>query len=150
MKKRDVDADAEKDPNAENKPEGENSQSDEASKGSAQKKEEDESSSAASSLFLGESGFLFGEDLQRLADLETGKGESFVTRYRLLLLLNLDWDITVTETIQALSNKQVNAIWPRDTLFKYLQLMEDLQENLREYEELQYLATCAILNMHDG
>ena len=43
------------------------------------------------------------------------------------MFFGVGWEKTVAETIQALSSKQVNAVWPRDTLFQYLQIMEDLQ-----------------------
>ena len=50
------------------------------------------------------------------------------------------WEETVQQTLLALADKQTETMWPRDTLFKYLQLMETLQENIKEYQELQELA----------
>ncbi|KAJ3105736.1 Golgi apparatus membrane protein TVP23 A [Phlyctochytrium bullatum] len=59
------------------------------------------------------------------------------------------WEATVAETLTALASTRSETMWPRDTLFKYLQLMENLQENMKEYEELQLLATSALLEIHD-
>ncbi|KAJ3211479.1 Cation channel sperm-associated protein 2 [Dinochytrium kinnereticum] len=59
------------------------------------------------------------------------------------------WEATVGETLAGLASSQSETMWPRDTLFKYLQLMENLQENMKEYEELQLLASCALLEIHD-
>ncbi|KAJ3327410.1 Cysteine protease atg4b [Blyttiomyces sp. JEL0837] len=50
------------------------------------------------------------------------------------------WEATVAETLTALAGTQSETMWPRDTLFKYLQVMENLQENMKEYEELQLLS----------
>jgi len=38
-------------------------------------------------------------------------------------------------------------LWPRDTLLDYLQTMERLQENMKEYQELEQLATAALLDI---
>ncbi|KAI9366044.1 Ion transport protein-domain-containing protein, partial [Zopfochytrium polystomum] len=59
------------------------------------------------------------------------------------------WEQTVAETLAALEGSQAETMWPRDTLFQYLQVMESLQENMKEYEELQLLARSAILELHD-
>ncbi|KAI8841297.1 hypothetical protein BC829DRAFT_446759 [Chytridium lagenaria] len=59
------------------------------------------------------------------------------------------WEATVAETLMALASSQSETMWPRDTLFKYLQLMENLQENMKEYEELQLLASVyGIMNLN--
>ncbi|KAJ3194688.1 hypothetical protein HK101_002162 [Irineochytrium annulatum] len=50
------------------------------------------------------------------------------------------WETTVAETLTSFAASKSETMWPRDTLFKYLQLMENLQENMKEYEELQLLA----------
>ena len=42
--------------------------------------------------------------------------------------------------MNGLLGKQKETIWPRDTLFRYLQIMETLQENMKEYQELQLIA----------
>jgi cation channel sperm-associated protein 2 len=41
-----------------------------------------------------------------------------------------------TDSAQALT---IDTVWPRDTMFKYLSLMSVLQENSKEYQELQLL-----------
>jgi cation channel sperm-associated protein 2 len=51
------------------------------------------------------------------------------------------WEQTIRETLTALTEKSEETLWPRDTLFRYLQLMESLQENMREYQELQMMAS---------
>jgi len=61
-----------------------------------------------------------------------------------------EWENTITATLTALSGKSEETLWPRDTLFKYLQLMERFQENLREYQELQDLACLIVLDFHDS
>ena len=42
----------------------------------------------------------------------------------------------MAETLHALADSTAETMWPRDTLFEYLQLMENLQENMKEYEEV--------------
>jgi cation channel sperm-associated protein 2 len=62
-----------------------------------------------------------------------------------------EWEKTVQETMVALSTgKRREVLWPKDTLFRYLRCMESLQENMREYQELQHLANWALLDMNDG
>ncbi|KAG5458728.1 MAG: hypothetical protein BJ554DRAFT_995 [Olpidium bornovanus] len=39
------------------------------------------------------------------------------------------WEQTVAETLQGLAARNEETMWPRDTLFKYFQLMENLQKN---------------------
>ncbi|KAJ3413290.1 Exportin-2 [Chytridiales sp. JEL 0842] len=51
------------------------------------------------------------------------------------------WESTVAETLTVLADSKAETMWPRDSLFQYLQLMENLQENMKEYEELQLLCT---------
>eukprot|EP01086_Lenisia_limosa_P005241 TRINITY_DN21660_c0_g1_i1.p1 TRINITY_DN21660_c0_g1~~TRINITY_DN21660_c0_g1_i1.p1 ORF type:complete len:294 (-),score=29.46 TRINITY_DN21660_c0_g1_i1:178-1008(-) len=45
--------------------------------------------------------------------------------------------------------ERVETAWPRDTLFRYFQSIEALQENMREYRELQVLAAAALHEFHD-
>ncbi|KAJ3031575.1 UNVERIFIED_CONTAM: hypothetical protein HDU68_002673 [Siphonaria sp. JEL0065] len=59
------------------------------------------------------------------------------------------WEETVQETLAALEDAHVETMWPRDSLFEYLQVMESLQENMKEYEELQALCTSCLLELHD-
>ena len=41
------------------------------------------------------------------------------------------------------------ALWPRDTLFKYYQVMERIQENLQERKEILKLFIQSIIDDHD-
>ncbi|KAJ3360569.1 hypothetical protein GGF32_008312 [Allomyces javanicus] len=59
------------------------------------------------------------------------------------------WEQTIRETLAALAEKSEETLWPRDTLFKYFQLMESLQENMREYQELQMMANAVLIDLHD-
>ena len=59
------------------------------------------------------------------------------------------WDETVGKTLQAIGARKHETMWPRDTLFKYLQTMETLQENLKEYQELQVMAARALTSITD-
>ncbi|KAJ3066559.1 hypothetical protein HDU98_010134 [Podochytrium sp. JEL0797] len=59
------------------------------------------------------------------------------------------WEETVQETLAALEDAHVETMWPRDSLFEYLQVMESLQENMKEYEELQAMASWTLLELHD-
>lgn len=60
------------------------------------------------------------------------------------------WEKTVAETLQGLASRKEETMWPRDSLFKYFQCMENLQENMKEYQELQSLATWTLLELHDS
>lgn len=51
-----------------------------------------------------------------------------------------DWEKIVHENLELLSKTPSDTLWPKDTLFKYFQLMESLQENLQERDDLQELA----------
>lgn len=78
--------------------------------------------------------------------------EFILTIQKLLLesqVNSKEWESTVKETMTALSGKQKEVIWPRDTLFRYLRTMEVLQENMREYQELSKLAVLCLLELHD-
>lgn len=59
-----------------------------------------------------------------------------------------EWQGVVQDTLQGLSQNTTEYIWPRDILFGYLQRMERLQNNMKEYQDLQHLAATAIHNMY--
>ncbi|KAI9337772.1 hypothetical protein BDR26DRAFT_863523 [Obelidium mucronatum] len=59
------------------------------------------------------------------------------------------WEETVQETLAALEDAHVETMWPRDSLFEYLQVMESLHENMKEHEELQAMCTSCLLELHD-
>ncbi|XP_057308446.1 cation channel sperm-associated protein 2-like [Hydractinia symbiolongicarpus] len=60
------------------------------------------------------------------------------------------WNATVRLNLHNLANSTKETLWPRDTLFRYFQLMEALQDNLAERQQLQLLAVQAMSNMHDS
>eukprot|EP00455_Lapot_gusevi_P019389 TRINITY_DN20768_c0_g1_i4.p1 TRINITY_DN20768_c0_g1~~TRINITY_DN20768_c0_g1_i4.p1 ORF type:complete len:139 (-),score=31.23 TRINITY_DN20768_c0_g1_i4:137-496(-) len=59
------------------------------------------------------------------------------------------WQYMVQSTLHALQKKPSEYIWPRDVLFRYLQTMEKLQENMKEHTELQLLAASALHQVCD-
>lgn len=59
------------------------------------------------------------------------------------------WNDTVRWNFQNFEGAK-ETLWPRDTLFRYLQLMEQLQDNLAERHQLQRLSVRAITNMLDA
>mmetsp|Transcript_42260 Transcript_42260/g.68537 ORF Transcript_42260/g.68537 Transcript_42260/m.68537 type:complete len:461 (-) Transcript_42260:161-1543(-) len=61
----------------------------------------------------------------------------------------MNWQEIISKTLPALASRNKETNWPRDTLFTYLQTMENLQENMKEYEELQQLAAWALYEIHD-
>ncbi|XP_067873910.1 cation channel sperm-associated protein 2-like isoform X3 [Heterodontus francisci] len=62
-----------------------------------------------------------------------------------------DWEGYVRKNIKLMKNNSAKekVIWPRDSLFHYYELLEQLQYNLGERKKLQLLAAQALLNMHD-
>ena len=58
-----------------------------------------------------------------------------------------DWERLVHDNIQLLVKNPTETLWPRDTMFRYLLLMESLQENLQERQDLLDLS-CKLKNMH--
>ncbi|ORX49236.1 hypothetical protein BCR36DRAFT_353614 [Piromyces finnis] len=74
------------------------------------------------------------------------------TIQRLLIVSNKisqGWENTISNTFHGLLGKQKETLWPRDTLFRYLQIMETLQENMKEYQELQLIAASILLTLQD-
>jgi cation channel sperm-associated protein 2 len=59
------------------------------------------------------------------------------------------WDAMVGKTLDALQGLQADYIWPRNTLFNYLRTMEQLQNNLKEYEDLQALSAVAVSELYE-
>lgn len=60
------------------------------------------------------------------------------------------WSEVVAQTLTGLQGDTSETKWPRDTLFKYFQLMETLQENVAEFQELQTIASSLLLQLHDN
>ncbi|KAJ8029473.1 Cation channel sperm-associated protein 2 [Holothuria leucospilota] len=63
---------------------------------------------------------------------------------------SINWEKTVHDNLQLLRNTPSETLWPRDTLFRYFQLMESLMENLQERQDLQDLADHALLQIFDS
>uniref|UniRef100_A0A673ZC09 Cation channel sperm associated 2 n=1 Tax=Salmo trutta TaxID=8032 RepID=A0A673ZC09_SALTR len=64
----------------------------------------------------------------------------------------LDWESYVEENMKVMQEQEENekVTWPRDSLFRYFELLEMLQHNLDERKRLQNLAVQALLNLHDS
>ncbi|XP_078386037.1 cation channel sperm-associated protein 2-like [Cetorhinus maximus] len=62
-----------------------------------------------------------------------------------------DWESYVRKNIKLMKSNAARekVIWPRDSLFHYYELLEQVQYNLEERKKLQFLAGQALLNMHD-
>lgn len=63
---------------------------------------------------------------------------------------SINWEKTIHDNLQLLRNTPSETLWPRDTLFRYFQLMESLMENLQERQDLQDLADHALLQIFDS
>ncbi|XP_071183861.1 cation channel sperm-associated protein 2-like [Salvelinus alpinus] len=63
-----------------------------------------------------------------------------------------DWESYVEENMKVMQEQEENekVTWPRDSLFRYFELLEMLQHNLDERKRLQNLAVQALLNLHDS
>ncbi|XP_075431613.1 cation channel sperm-associated protein 2 [Ascaphus truei] len=63
----------------------------------------------------------------------------------------VDWDTFVHKNLPILKEQYEDdrTTWPRDSLFKYFELMEQLQSNLDERKKLQQYAAQMLLNLHD-
>lgn len=117
------------------------------------------------------------EQVSQLMKEEEQISEGWATMYKWIIkncVWPVGWDKTVHDHLKALASNPVETLWPRDTLFKYVQhrhsyemawlltffyivgsqilitnvwqyryyqLMEQLQENLEEYDKLQQLAS---------
>ncbi|XP_031227530.1 cation channel sperm-associated protein 2 isoform X2 [Mastomys coucha] len=66
-------------------------------------------------------------------------------------LENLDWETLVHENLPGLMdmNQDDRVIWPRDSLFRYFELLEKLQYNLEERKKLQEFAVQALMSFED-
>ncbi|XP_063052372.1 cation channel sperm-associated protein 2-like [Engraulis encrasicolus] len=63
-----------------------------------------------------------------------------------------DWETHVEESMIIVQNQEEDeqVFWPRDSLFRYFELLEMLQHSLDERKRLQNLASQALLNLHDS
>ncbi|XP_015266763.1 PREDICTED: cation channel sperm-associated protein 2 [Gekko japonicus] len=63
----------------------------------------------------------------------------------------LDWESYIYKNLPGLyqADDDEQVAWPRDTLFRYFELLEKLQYNLEERQQLQHYATLALTNLED-
>ncbi|XP_040825145.1 cation channel sperm-associated protein 2 [Ochotona curzoniae] len=63
----------------------------------------------------------------------------------------LDWETLVHQNLPGLMemDKDDRVVWPRDSLFRYFELLEKLQYNLEERKKLQEFAVQALMNFED-
>ncbi|XP_038873121.1 cation channel sperm-associated protein 2-like isoform X1 [Salvelinus namaycush] len=63
-----------------------------------------------------------------------------------------DWESYVEENMKVMQEQEEDekVTWPRDSLFRYFELLELLQHNLDERKRLQNVAVQALLNLHDS
>ncbi|XP_060030517.1 cation channel sperm-associated protein 2 [Erinaceus europaeus] len=64
---------------------------------------------------------------------------------------NLDWETHVHQNLPGLMDmdQDERVVWPRDSLFRYFELLESLQYNLEERKQLQDFAVQALINLKD-
>nr|XP_060628761.1 cation channel sperm-associated protein 2 [Anolis sagrei ordinatus] len=63
----------------------------------------------------------------------------------------LDWESYIHKNLQGLyeADESEKVVWPRDTLFRYFELLEKLQYNLDERRQLQEYVVLALSNFED-
>ncbi|GBG79341.1 hypothetical protein CBR_g29491 [Chara braunii] len=61
----------------------------------------------------------------------------------------LEWSTALRQLRAIITLHATEALWPKDTLFRYLQIMEKLQESLKEYQKLQHLAAMTLHSIQD-
>jgi cation channel sperm-associated protein 2 len=87
---------------------------------------------------------VFGSMKRRLQEDEHGRVDELLVKDD----SNMQkWVRVVQSTLEGLKTEKKEYVWSRDALFEYLTTMEQLQNNMREYQELQYLASVAIFAM---
>ncbi|XP_038185391.1 cation channel sperm-associated protein 2 isoform X2 [Arvicola amphibius] len=64
---------------------------------------------------------------------------------------NLDWETLVHENLPGLMDMDQDdrVVWPRDSLFRYFELLEKLQYNIEERKKLQEFAVQALMSFED-
>ncbi|XP_012661842.1 cation channel sperm-associated protein 2 isoform X2 [Otolemur garnettii] len=67
------------------------------------------------------------------------------------LIEKLDWETLVHQNLPGLMemDQDDRVVWPRDSLFRYFELLEKLQYNLEERKKLQEFAVQALMNFED-
>lgn len=63
----------------------------------------------------------------------------------------LDWESYIYKNLPGLyqADDEELVVWPRDSLFRYFELMEKLQYNLEERQQLQQYMSLALANLED-
>lgn len=64
---------------------------------------------------------------------------------------SLDWESYIHKNLPGLyqADDDEQVVWPRDSLFRYFELMEKLQYNLEERQQLQHYTALALSNLED-
>uniref|UniRef100_A0A8B9PIG4 Cation channel sperm associated 2 n=1 Tax=Apteryx owenii TaxID=8824 RepID=A0A8B9PIG4_APTOW len=64
---------------------------------------------------------------------------------------SVDWETYIHKNLQGLidENEDVQVLWPRDSLFRYLELLEQLQYNLEDRKKLQKYAVLTLMNLEE-
>uniref|UniRef100_A0A8C8RVF6 Cation channel sperm associated 2 n=1 Tax=Pelusios castaneus TaxID=367368 RepID=A0A8C8RVF6_9SAUR len=67
------------------------------------------------------------------------------------LPLPVDWETYIDQNLQTLMevDEEGQVVWPCDSLFRYFELLEQLQHNLEERKRLQRYAVMALMNLED-
>eukprot|EP00741_Cyanophora_paradoxa_P000823 tig00000444_g794.t1 len=59
------------------------------------------------------------------------------------------WEQVLSRTLPALASRTGETVWPRAVLLEYLQVMQELQENMLEYQQLEHLTALALHHAAD-
>eukprot|EP00948_MAST-09A_sp_MAST-9A-sp1_P000879 g879.t1 len=97
--------------------------------------------------------FVLSENSLALIEDEEKKNNSPYESARALTKKTKDpdlWHREVENVLATLKDSRSETLWHRDTLFEYLQSLEKLQENMKEYQELQGLAAEALFKIYDS
>uniref|UniRef100_A0A4X2KE73 Cation channel sperm-associated protein 2 n=1 Tax=Vombatus ursinus TaxID=29139 RepID=A0A4X2KE73_VOMUR len=64
----------------------------------------------------------------------------------------VDWETHVHQNLHGLMemDQDERVVWPRDSLFRYFELLEKLQYNIEERKQLQEFAVKALINLKDN
>ncbi|KAM9068355.1 cation channel sperm-associated protein 2 [Sarcophilus harrisii] len=64
----------------------------------------------------------------------------------------VDWETHVHQNLPGLMemDQDERVVWPRDSLFRYFELLEKLQYNIEERKQLQDFAVKALINLEDN
>ncbi len=60
-----------------------------------------------------------------------------------------DWQAMLEQNLENLGKEEAYYYWSRDTMFRYLLIMEALQENTKERQEILTMIGEILVQMHD-